>query len=135
MGLLRWSRKYSVGVTKLDDQHTAFIASLNKLHAAMIRGQGKAITGPLLQALVAYAREHTSAEEELMSSTNYPGLEQHRAEHRKLVAKFEELKTAHEQGEASVCIALLRFMRGWISEHIQEHDQAYTPWLTGHGVR
>ncbi len=135
MALLNWNRKrYSVRVAKLDDQHSAFIANLNKLHGAMIQGRGKTITGPLLQTLIAYAHEHLSAEEELMKATNYPDLDQHRADHRGLVKKLEELQAQHEQGDATVCITLLRFMRDWISTHLLEEDSKYTPWMEKHGV-
>ncbi|MDR3739024.1 MAG: bacteriohemerythrin [Terracidiphilus sp.] len=135
MALLNWNRRrYSVGVAKLDDQHAVFIGGLNKLHGAMIMGQGKTITGHLLQTLIDNAREHTSAEEALMTSTNYPGLAHHRAEHQKLVAKFAELQAQHQKGEDSVCIPLLQFMRDWLSTHILEEDRKYTPWLQEHGA-
>jgi hemerythrin len=133
MALLNWSRRrYTVGVAKLDDQHATFIGCLNKLHEAMTRGQGKAITGPLLQALIANALEHTAAEEEFMSSANYPGLARHREEHRKLVAKFEELKALHERGEDAVCIPLLQFMRDWLANHVLGEDREGCLWIRNH---
>jgi hemerythrin len=136
MALLNWNRgRYSVGVAELDNQHAIFIGNLNRLHAAMIRGQGKRITGPLLELLIAAARDHIAAEEELMTYTNYPGLAEHRGEHRTLAAKLEELKAQHGRGETTVSIPLLRFMRDWISTHILEEDRKYGPWLNEHGKR
>lgn len=38
MALLRWNKKYSVGVSGLDSEHAAFLRCLNRLHAAMIKG-------------------------------------------------------------------------------------------------
>ena len=135
MALLNWNRRrYSVGVAKLDDQHAIFIGNLNRLHAAMIRGKGKQITGPLLEALIAAAREHITAEEELMASTNYPGLGEHRGEHKTLTAKFEELQAQHGRGDTAVSIELLRFMRDWISTHMLEEDRKYAPWIQSHCV-
>ena len=135
MALLNWNRRrYSVGVAKLDDQHAIFIGNLNRLHTAMIRGKGKQITGPLLEALIAAAREHITAEEELMASTNYPGLIEHRGEHKTLTAKFEELQAQHGRGDTAVSIELLRFMRDWISTHILEEDLNYAPWMQSHCI-
>jgi len=135
MALLNWNRKrYSVGVAKLDDQHALFIGNLNKLHAAMIRGKGKQITGPLLEALIAAAREHFAAEEGLMASTNFPGLIQHRAEHKILGEKLEELNSRHQRGETETSISLLLFMRNWLSTHILEEDRNYAPWMQSHCV-
>jgi hemerythrin len=119
-------------VAKLDDQHAIFIGNLNRLHAAMIRGKGRQITGPLLEALIAAAREHIAAEEELMASTNYPGLAEHRSEHKTLTATLEELQAQRGRGDTEVSIALLRFMRDWISKHILEEDRNYAPWMQSH---
>ena len=136
MALLNWNRrKYTVGVIRLDSDHAAFIRGLNQLHAAMMHGKGKAITGPLLHALTADAREHFSLEETLMTSTKYPGLAHHHAEHLELEEKLEELNARHEQGEKAVCIPLLRLMRDWLSNHILEEDRKYGPWLKEHDVR
>lgn len=123
-----------MGVTKLDAQHGAFLGELNKLHAAMMRGQGKSVTGPLLRNLIAGARQHFSEEEELMSSTGYPGLAHHSAEHQQFDRYLEELNARHEQGENSLSIPLLRFMRDWLSTHILQEDREYGPWLHKHGV-
>jgi hemerythrin len=135
MALLNWSRKrYTVGVAALDDQHTVFIGSLNKLHAAMIQGKGRDITGPLLHALTSSTHEHFSAEEALMASTGFSGLAEHRAEHQGFDAKLEELNVQYEQGDDEVCIPLLKLMRDWISTHILEEDRKYMPWLNEHDV-
>jgi hemerythrin-like metal-binding protein len=124
MALLNWRRKrYSVGVPALDSQHAAYIRCLNKLHAAMIRGEGRSVTGPLLRNLILGARDHFSAEEELMTSTNYPGLVHHPAEHRAFAAKLEELIERHEQGETIVSIPLLRFMRDWLRACLRSPEQ------------
>ncbi len=136
MALLNWNlAKYSVGVANLDHQHAAFIRSLNRLHATMLRGKGRDITGSLLLELTANWHDHFSAEEKLMTSTGYRGLAHHRAEHQCLNAKLVELKALHDRGEVSASIPLLNLMRDWISTHLLEEDQRYAPWLHEHGVR
>ena len=78
MALLTWSSKYSVGVQRMDEQHTVLFGMLNDLHESMMKGQAKQIVGPLLKKLAAYTQEHFTAEEGLMRTSGYAGLAQHR---------------------------------------------------------
>ena len=40
------------------------------------------------------------------------------------------------QSEAQVSIAVkTRFMRDWISDHVQKEDKAFGPWLNDHGIK
>lgn len=136
MAFLNWSlKKYSVGVAELDSQHGAFIASLNKLHAAMIRGEGRSVTGPLLRSLTAGARAHFSAEEQIMTSTNYPGFVEHRARHQKFDLKLESLITRHEMGESALSIPLLKLMRHELANHLLKEDRKYISWMHEHNIR
>jgi len=135
MALLRWSKKYSVGVDAIDREHTNFFRGLNKLHAAMIQGKGKSVTGPLLRQLPAAARDHFATEESMMQAANYPGLAAHRALHSEFARHLDELVAQLEQGDRGLSILLLRFMRSWISDHVQKEDQAFGPWLNRHGIK
>ena len=134
MALLTWSKDYSVGVKALDGQHTGLFNMLNDLHAAMMSGQARATTGALLNKLVKYTREHFAAEEKLMETTRYPGLEQHRLRHRDLTRQVEEFVQKYEKGESTVNVKLLSFLRDWLTNHIQREDKEYGPWLNKNGV-
>ena len=134
MALLAWSKKYSVGVKKLDDQHEAFMGSLNDLHSAMMMGKGQEIGGPLLDKLVKHARDHFAAEESLMESSRYPGLAGHRALHQDLTRKVDEFMARYKSGDKAMYLQLLHFMRTWLDKHLLEEDSKYVPWLKEHGV-
>ena len=135
MALLRWSKKYSVDVKALDLEHAAFLRCLNRLHAAMIQGQGIGVPKRFLHRLPAGVRDHFAAEELLMKSTNYPDLAEHRSRHEEFTRQLNELATLMERGERGLSILLLTFMREWIANHIQQDDKAYAPWLNEHGVQ
>ncbi len=136
MAFISWSfKKYSVGVAALDTQHGAFIRALNKLHAAMLKGHGRNVTGPLLRSLTADARKHFSTEEELLVSTNYPDAINHRAQHQEFDAKLENLIARHELGETALCIPLLKLMRNELAHHLLDEDGKYSLWLHEHDVR
>jgi hemerythrin len=135
MALVTWNSKYSVGVKTLDSQHTALFAILNDLHAAMMKGQAQSLTGPLLRKLVEYTRNHFSAEETMMTAAKYPGLVSHRAKHTDLTKQVEDYVARFDRGEISVNLHLLNFLRDWLTNHIQNTDREYGPWLNEHGVR
>jgi len=134
MALLTWNASYSVGVKTLDSQHTVLFGILNDLHDAMMKGQAQSITGTLLKKLVSYTQEHFSAEEAMLTKTNYPGLAEHKIKHNNLIKQVQEYVTQYEQGGGSLNIQLLNFLRDWLTNHIQKVDHEYTPWLNSHGV-
>jgi hemerythrin len=135
MALLTWNNSFSVGVRAIDSQHTTLFSLLNGLHEAMMKGQSQNLTGPLLHKLVNYTREHFSAEEAMMAAANYPGLAQHRIEHRDLARQVEGYVAKFERGEGTINIQLLAFLRDWLTDHIQASDKKYGPWLNQSGVR
>jgi len=134
MALVSWGNQYSVGVKAIDAQHATLFAVLNELHAAMMKGNAMPMTGPLLRKLVSYTHDHFAAEEKLIAEAKYPGLAGHKAHHRDLIKKVEEFMARHERGDATVNIALLRFLSEWLTGHIQHEDQQYSPWMKEHGV-
>jgi hemerythrin-like metal-binding protein len=135
MALLTWSNKYSVGVKSLDDQHAEFIRGLNELHAAMLKGQAQSVAGALLNKLQGGASNHFSTEERLMESTKFPGLAEHRVEHRDLIAKMEEYVDRFKHGDNTMYPQLLYFIRDWLTNHMLQVDKMYTTWLNEHGIR
>lgn len=134
MALIVWSDKLSVGVKSIDAQHGVLVDTLNELHDAMLKGQAKSLTEPLLRSLMAYTRDHFSAEEAMMAAANYPQLEGHRVRHRELVKKVEDYVARFESGEITLNLHLLNFLRDWLTEHIQKEDRAYAPCMLKSGI-
>ena len=134
MPLLTWNDSFSVGVRAIDSQHSTLVAILNELYDAMMQGHAKKVTGPLLHKLIKYTREHFTAEEAMMSAAKYPGLAGHHREHEKLTKQVGEYAVRFERGECTVNIELLKFLRTWLTDHIQHTDKAYGPCLVQHGI-
>jgi len=135
MALLRWTKKYSVGVKALDDQHVRLVNDLNKLHAVMLKGNAQSVAGDLASGATEHVSNHFSAEERLMEDTKFPGLVQHRAEHRAIAAKIAEFVALYEQGDQAMYPPLLRFMGSWLHNHMLTVDKQYTKWMNDRGVR
>jgi hemerythrin len=134
MPLITWNDNLSVGVQSIDKQHGVLVATLNELHEAMMTGQAAEMTGKLLNRLLTYTREHFSAEEAMLSSAGYPGLDSHRLEHRELTRKVEGYVTRFNKGEISLNPHLLHFLRDWLTIHIQREDRAYGSCVLAHGI-
>lgn len=135
MPLPAWNDKYSVGVKSIDEQHNVLFDALNDLHAAMMKGQAKQMTEPLLQNLLTYTREHFSAEKAMLMAAKYPAIPDHRARHRVFTDQIQDYIERFQRGEVALNIQLLNFLRDWLSTHILVEDQAYRPWLAEKGIR
>ena len=135
MALVVWTDKFSVGVTSLDEQHTVLFATINNLHNAMMKGHARTVIGPLLHTLVSYTRDHFAAEEAMMEAADYPALETHRIQHRKLTEQVEEYVTLFDRGDITLGVQLSKFLSDCLSNHILSNDKEYGPCLNAHGVK
>lgn len=135
MALITWTDDFSVGVKSLDEQHKGLVATLNGLHAAMLAGHEKAVTGELLNRLANYTHQHFVAEEAMMQRTGYPQYAAHCTQHKDLTAQVEGFVARYERGEVALTVDLLLFLREWLLTHIQKSDREYGPWLKAHGVK
>jgi hemerythrin len=130
-----WKNSYSVGIRALDHQHQAIMRGLNELHDEMIDGKSDDAVAPLIRNLVAVAGAHFSAEEDLMESTQFPGLADHRAKHQELTQKISEFLSRHETGDRAAYSHFLYFVRAFMTQHMLKEDHEYAPWLAEHGIR
>jgi hemerythrin-like metal-binding protein len=118
----------------MDDQHVRLVDDLNKLHAEMLKGNAQSVAGDLASGAMDRVNNHFSAEERLMEKTRFPGLANHRVEHRVLAAKVAEFVSRYEQGDQTMYPDLLRFMGNWQYNHMLTVDKQYTQWMNEHGV-
>jgi hemerythrin len=128
-----WNSGMSVGVKAADDDHKRLIDLLNKLHDGMKSGQGRDIVGKILDELVSYTRYHFAREEEYFDRTGYPA-EDHKREHRELVAQAVTLQSRFKSGESTLSIETLDFLKEWLTVHIQGTDKKYSVHLNASGI-
>jgi len=133
--LLTWNHACSVSIRAMDDQHGILMDAINELRQALIRGCGREKISELLDQLIEFTRMHFSSEEQLMAQTGFPGLEEHRAEHHRMLAEI--LQAAHrlQYGEGLQLRPLLCGMHDGFLEHIESIDRQYSPWLRERGIR
>ena len=71
--MFEWSTDYAVGIRQVDEEHQQLFVLAERLHRAMLEGNGKAILVNLLARLVDYTCYHFAHEEQLMERIQYPG--------------------------------------------------------------
>lgn len=122
-----WKEFYSVGNASIDNQHRQILDIINDLYAALDDGDDFQTVKSLIERLMDYTNTHFQFEEKLMEECGYPNLERHRELHHEL-----RHKTAGMRSHVNVVTGsdLLRFLKTWWLEHIQEEDQQYAPYLT-----
>jgi hemerythrin len=134
MALITWDQSYSVKVTELDGHHQKLFFLLNTLHDAMREGKGSSVIKTIVEELANYTHTHFQREEALMEQTKFPGLDAHRVEHQKLMAKVSEYKAALDKGSGVNTSAVMEFLREWLAKHINRMDKAYASHLNANGI-
>ena len=121
-----WKSFYSVGNTSLDNQHKQILEIVNDLYAAIEEGDDHEVLKPLLDRMLQYTKSHFEFEEQLMQEAGYPDLDHHKELHDEL-----RRKTAGLRAHVNLVMDqdLLRFLKEWWTEHIQEEDQQYAPYV------
>ncbi|OHC75009.1 MAG: hypothetical protein A3G18_02255 [Rhodospirillales bacterium RIFCSPLOWO2_12_FULL_58_28] len=133
---INWEENLSVGVAELDMDHKKLLAIMDDFFSACYAGQGTESPDKILDRLIEYTTYHFDKEEALLELHGYPGLDDQRKEHAKLVAQIERLANSL-RGEApsSVTNSTMKFLNNWLIDHIKNSDMRYTAYLNGMGVR
>jgi hemerythrin len=123
-----------VGVRAMDNQHGILMDSINAVRQALLRGAGRETISELLDEFIELLRMHFRSEEQLMEQSGFTGLEEHRAEHHRILADI--LQSAHrlQYGDDMQLRTLLCALHHGFLDHIETMDSKYAPWLHEHGV-
>ncbi len=134
MALIDWSPALDTKIGSIDGQHKKLVALINGLHEAMKTGMGKEVVAKAIDELVDYTVVHFSNEEKLMTSYGFPGYIAHKKEHDEFTQKVRKLDEDFKSGKLLITIEIMRFLKDWLTTHIQGTDQKYSPFLIGKGV-
>jgi methyl-accepting chemotaxis protein len=133
--LMRWDSSLQLGISQIDDQHEQLVIMINDLHRAMKLRQTMAVTGGILDRLVSYTVMHFGVEEKLFQKHGYPDADQHKKVHETLIAKVIDFKTKVDEGDGTISMELMDFLKDWLVSHIKGTDKKYVPFLKQHGVK
>ena len=124
--LLSWSESLSVQVELIDDQHKKLVGLINQLFRAVGSGSPQAQIEAVLAELIKYTAYHFQTEEDLFDRFGYPEKEAHKQIHAQLVAQAVDYQQKFKQGDGSVAMSLLQFLKDWLVNHIMKTDKRYS---------
>ncbi len=128
--VLEWSDAIAIGEPSIDHDHRILLALINQIASPENRNDISAVEF-VLDELVNYTNFHFLREEEMMAAADYPGIEEHRAIHRRLVAEVTDLQQRFSEagGGASLGEELSRYLVHWLKRHVMEEDRQYRPYV------
>ena len=130
----KWADNLSVGVEELDRQHRNMLTLTHEMVRAAEEERGRDVVEALFSGLLAYTSEHFRTEEALLDQAGFPGLEEHRAQHRELIVKARNNYETHQEGGSDAAWFGMYFL-SWVVLHIRNEDRAYTGHLHEAGIR
>ena len=114
MTLIEWKKEYSVGVSKIDNQHKNIIKILNQAIGQQFSKQNEKEIEEILDNLQNYIKEHFKTEEDYMLKHQYAGYEEQRNEHNRFIDRlFEAQKEYYKNGRVT-SINILNFVLGLV---------------------
>jgi hemerythrin len=135
MAYLEWSPMFSVGVSRLDEQHKRLFVLMNDFCEAHAQHRGHEQVPAVLNRLIQYAQHHFRDEEAMMESAGYGNLEAHQAVHEQLTEQIFALHSSFESGDLKTTDQLQAFLRDWLIKHIMQVDMQYAPFFEAEGIR
>ncbi len=125
MPFYEWSDSMSVGVPRLDSDHQALVALINRLHDAMNESEAEGVAADVFDSLIAYLEIHLAREERVMEACEFPGLREQRDDHAGFIHHIYETRDRYEAEEDPAILGeLLVFLKTWFRNHVLSKDVA-----------
>ena len=131
MPYFEWKNVYSVGNTKIDQQHQKLFDIANRFYSAFEEEKSHDELESIFSELLDYTRFHFHDEEELMRKHQYPDLEKHREKHQQLLGLVTRLQEEFDARKIGVEVEIVRFLKTWLSGHILGIDTRYRAYVNG----
>ena len=131
---ISWKPEYSVGIKFIDNEHQKLLGLINRFLTASKDHPSTFYEQEAMEELIDYTQYHFKHEEELMEKHGYPDLEDHKKEHRKMVARVNELSEDYNIRGQEALEDTAGYLKHWLINHIQVVDQQYSDYMHKRGV-
>jgi hemerythrin len=125
---------FSLGDKEYNARHDSMIRLFNLFHVATILGEPAENVSAQMDNLVGYLHGSFFLEEELMQAVMYPGFENHRNSHEKLIEMLPELQEKIRSDHPAAKDTVLRYLHNWMIGHIRGPDREYVEYVTRKGI-
>lgn len=127
---IEWENRFSVKVSKMDEQHKIIIKYINSLSEAMDTNDYTKIN-LAFDIMANYVVTHFKEEEELFDSYGFPGAVTHKLIHKKLLENVGEFAKQISEKRLEKD-KFYEFLKMWLTSHIVGIDQKYADYLSTH---
>lgn len=122
---MKWSDRYLLGHTGMDNTHRDFVACVAALQTAE-----DAELEVCLAAFEAHAVEHFEQERQLMESTEFPAAQCHEDEHTAVLNSVHEVQEiVRKGGSVELIRQLTHALIDWFPNHADYLDASLAQWL------
>ncbi|MGA3133137.1 MAG: bacteriohemerythrin [Terracidiphilus sp.] len=135
---LIWTQNMSVRIEQFDDDHKKLIRYVNELQSQIQDAKATGTIDPveievIFHRMENYAKFHFSSEEKAMEKTGFPGLEEHRADHRNFIATVAKMSERFlGSNDLKHADEIMQFLHAWITDHVYRVDGKYVDHLHKH---
>lgn len=120
--------KFALGVAEMDATHREFVDQAVALERA-----SDAEFPARFTALVEHTHRHFHHESELMRDCRFPAIEEHEAEHRRILGEMEYLAKRVADGRLAMARAYVEGVPIWFANHLVTMDAALAACLKRRG--
>lgn len=118
----QWRDEYMFGLASVDVEHQQLFVLMNKCLQA--NDNNKDLLPAAINELLNYTKDHFAHEEQLMKSSGYPNLKNHRQIHQLLLKQFTKQKNEVFK-DALKTEKLISFFHNWFVEHSINLDKVF----------
>ena len=126
-GLLElvWEDSYGSGHRLIDEQHIRLFDLSNALLSAVMESQPPTVTEARIDSLLMHTEKHFRDEEALLRKADYPDLDQHRAEHARLLAEARHFQSDMKAGQVDFGRLVTYLATDLVKGHLLTEDCGY----------
>jgi len=119
---IKWDTKFAVGHERIDQEHQIFLGLIKSVSSAADDNVPKEKVLRILMEIKKYADFHFCSEENLMIDTASPEYDEHKKEHRELLARLDGQIYDYREGSSNLN-ELIEFIFLWFALHTTGIDK------------
>lgn len=136
---MEWNESYRIGVFIVDEQHKRLVRLLGELQEIVelqsLDVDNSDVITKVIKELRDYTIKHFTMEEELMCIYQFPHPKQHIQEHESFIHRLNIYDQTFKEGEAILLPSVVKFLEGWLINHIMKTDRQLGPFLNAKGLQ
>ena len=133
---LVWNESlHALGIPSIDREHQGLMHLVNDLSEAVAQGCDCERARQRMEKILDFATDHFAHEEALMRRHGFPGVEQHAAEHARLLHEAATLMETLTPEHADRAVLITAFLTDFTENHILHEDRAISQYFETQGIK